>query len=48
MLGAHLATVHNLYFYLALMKEAREAISAGRYRAFQDDFARYRAAGIAN
>jgi queuine tRNA-ribosyltransferase len=46
MLGAHLSTVHNLYFYLALMKEAREAIATGRYRAFQQEFARKRAVGI--
>ena len=46
MLGAHLATVHNLFFYLALMKEAREAIAGGRYRAFQQEFARNRAAGV--
>ena len=46
MLGAHLATVHNLYFYLALMKDARTAIASGRYRQFQQEFARARAAGI--
>ena len=46
MLGAHLATVHNLYFYLALMKEARAAIAAARYGQFQEQFARSRAAGI--
>ncbi len=28
-LGARLATIHNLYYYLALMAELREAIAAG-------------------
>jgi queuine tRNA-ribosyltransferase len=46
MLGAHLATVHNLYFYLDLMKQAREAIREGRFARFRDDFARDRAIGI--
>jgi queuine tRNA-ribosyltransferase len=45
-LGAHLATVHNLHFYLDLVRQAREAIGAGRYRAFQAEFLRERAAGI--
>jgi len=46
MLGAHLATVHNLYFYLSLMQEAREAIAAGRFGEFGKTFASARAAGI--
>ena len=29
-LGARLATLHNLYYYLTLMRELREAIAAGR------------------
>jgi queuine tRNA-ribosyltransferase len=45
-LGAHLATVHNLHFYLDLVGRAREAIAAGRYAAFQADFLAERAAGI--
>ena len=45
-LGAHLATVHNLHFYLDLVRRAREAIAAGRYQAFQAEFLRARAAGI--
>ena len=32
-LGARLASVHNLHFYLALMAESREAIREGRYAA---------------
>ena len=34
MLGARLITQHNLYFYGALMREARRAISENRYAAF--------------
>ena len=44
-LGARLNTVHNLHFYLGLMREAREAIEAGRFEAFRRDFARDRARG---
>jgi queuine tRNA-ribosyltransferase len=33
-LGARLATIHNLHFYLALMRDARAAIEAGRFAAF--------------
>ena len=43
-LGARLNTLHNLAFYLRLMREARVAIRAGRYDAFVADFQR-RAAG---
>ncbi|MCL4800084.1 MAG: tRNA guanosine(34) transglycosylase Tgt [Burkholderiales bacterium] len=37
-LGARLATIHNLHFYLALMREARAAIAAGRFAAYASDF----------
>jgi queuine tRNA-ribosyltransferase len=37
-LGARLATIHNLYYYQTLMRELREAIAAGRYEAFVGDF----------
>jgi queuine tRNA-ribosyltransferase len=33
-LGARLATIHNLYFYLTLMARMRAAIEAGRFEAF--------------
>jgi queuine tRNA-ribosyltransferase len=33
-LGARLNTIHNLHFYLQLMRSVREAISAGRYAGF--------------
>jgi queuine tRNA-ribosyltransferase len=35
MLGPMLATIHNLHYYLDLMRELREAVAAGRF----DDFA---------
>jgi queuine tRNA-ribosyltransferase len=33
-LGARLATIHNLYFYQRLMGQMRAAIEAGRFAAF--------------
>jgi queuine tRNA-ribosyltransferase len=45
-LGAHLATVHNLYFYLDLMRQMREAISAGQFEAWRKGFHQDRARGI--
>ena len=35
-LGARLATLHNLFFYQRLMAEMREAIEAGRFAAWAD------------
>jgi len=46
MLGAHLATFHNLHFYLDLMRQARAAIQAGRFSRFRETFEQDRAAGI--
>jgi queuine tRNA-ribosyltransferase len=37
-LGAHLNTVHNLYFYQRLMAEIRAAIEAGRLGAYAAEF----------
>ena len=37
-LGAHLNTVHNLYFYQRLMREIREAIEAARFEAYAAEF----------
>jgi queuine tRNA-ribosyltransferase len=37
-LGARLATIHNLHYYLDLMRQIREAIAAGRYAAFAVEF----------
>ncbi len=42
-LGLRLLTLHNLHFYLTLMRDARGHIEAGTFRQFKDDFiARYR------
>ena len=46
MLGAHLATVHNLHFYLDLMRQAREAIRDGRFAAFRASFIADRQVGL--
>ena len=37
-LGSRLNTLHNLYYYQALMAELREAITAGRLEAYVRDF----------
>jgi queuine tRNA-ribosyltransferase len=44
-LGAHLATIHNLHYYLRLMGEARDAIETGDFAGFATRFARDRARG---
>ena len=38
MLGPRLATLHNLYYYQALMREMRGAIEAGHFEAWARDF----------
>jgi queuine tRNA-ribosyltransferase len=45
-LGARLATIHNLHYYLNLMQEMRDAIEAGAFAAFQVRFAQERASGV--
>ncbi len=45
-LGAHLATLHNLYFYLDLMRQMREAIAAGQFQAWRKGFHQDRARGV--
>ena len=45
-LGARLNTVHNLHFYLGLMRDARAAIEAGRFETFRRDFTQSRARGV--
>ncbi len=42
-LGARLNTIHNLFYYQALMREMREAIAAGSFSAFSERFRRERA-----
>ena len=38
MLGMRLATVHNLHFYLELMRQMRAAIVDGRHQSWQEEF----------
>ena len=45
-LGARLNTLHNLHFYLDLMRQAREAIAAGRFGAFRAGFLQDRRRGV--
>lgn len=44
-LGARLNTIHNLYYYLQLMREIRESIEQHRFDAFRRQFAADRARG---
>ena len=44
-LGARLATIHNLHYYMTLMAGLRDAIADGRLSAHAADFARDRLAG---
>ena len=46
MLGPMLATIHNLHYYLNLMHEVREALDAGTFAVFREQFKRDRARGI--
>jgi len=45
-LGARLNTIHNLHYYLQLMREIRAAIDADRFQAFVVQFHADRARGI--
>jgi queuine tRNA-ribosyltransferase len=44
-LGARLATIHNLHYYLELMAQMRSAIEEGRFSDWRKEFARDRARG---
>ncbi|MBX9613516.1 MAG: tRNA guanosine(34) transglycosylase Tgt [Burkholderiales bacterium] len=46
MLGPMLATLHNLHYYLNLMREVREALDAGRFGEFREQFKADRARGV--
>ena len=46
MLGPMLASIHNLHYYLNLMREVREALDAGRFAAFVQQFSLDRARGV--
>jgi queuine tRNA-ribosyltransferase len=41
-----LATIHNLHYYLNLMREVREALDAGTFRAFRMKFKEDRVRGV--
>lgn len=46
MLGAQLATIHNLHFYLDIMRQMREAIEAARFEDWRRDFLAVRLEGV--
>jgi queuine tRNA-ribosyltransferase len=46
MLGPMLASIHNLHYYLNLMREVRAALDAGAFGAFVEQFTRDRAQGV--
>jgi queuine tRNA-ribosyltransferase len=46
MLGPMLASIHNLHFYVNLMKEARQALEAGSFQAWRAQFKADRARGV--
>ena len=46
MLGPMLASIHNLHYYLNLMREIREALEAGSFAAFAQQFRQDRARGV--
>ena len=46
MLGPMLASIHNLHYYLNLMREMREALDEGRLAAYQAQFAADRSVGV--
>jgi len=46
MLGPMLTSIHNLHYYLALMQDVRDALDAGRFGAFVQQFKADRARGV--
>ena len=46
MLGPMLASIHNLHYFLNLMREVREALDAGGFGAFRELFRAGRARGV--
>jgi queuine tRNA-ribosyltransferase len=47
MLGPMLASIHNLHYYVNLMREVREALDAGRLATFAERFRSDRSVGVA-
>jgi queuine tRNA-ribosyltransferase len=46
MLAPMLASLHNLHFYVDLMRQVREALEDGRFAAFAADFRADRGRGV--
>jgi queuine tRNA-ribosyltransferase len=46
MLGPMLCTIHNLHYYVNLMREVRQALDEGRFEAFRAQFKADRARGV--
>jgi queuine tRNA-ribosyltransferase len=46
MLGPMLTTIHNLHYYLNLMREVRQALDAGHFSQFRATFKTERARGV--
>jgi queuine tRNA-ribosyltransferase len=46
MLGPMLTTIHNLHYYLNLMREVRESLDTGQFSAFRAQFKSERARGV--
>jgi queuine tRNA-ribosyltransferase len=46
MLAPMLSTIHNLHYYLNLMREVRESLDAGRFEAFRVQFKAERTRGV--
>lgn len=46
MLGPMLSSIHNLHYYLNLMQEVRDALDAGRFAAFTQQFKADRQRGV--
>ena len=46
MLGPMLASIHNLHYYVNLMREVRQALEAGRFAAFAAQFKADRQRGV--
>ena len=46
MLGPMLASIHNLHYYLNLMREVRDALDQGRFADYALQFASDRSRGV--
>ena len=46
MLGPMLASIHNLHYYLNLMREVREALDVGAFAAYRQQFSAERLRGV--